>query len=191
MKIEEDKAFVRAMLGDDVVDEAERNAVLVHEGVRGMKWGIWNEETRKRRMRERNLRKARRARKKKAREEAKVKAKEEAKQKELDRMNANKAYEYAQKEFKKKVVDFYKNIDQYSLKQISEAKQQIEAGASLLDVKIKKEQKEKVSDKVDTTAKKLASIAASLGTLGENLPKMKKGVDVLLGKPVQSGKKKK
>ena len=69
MKFEEDKAFVRAMLGDDVVDEAERNAVLVHAGVRGMKWGIWNEETRKRRMRERNLRKARRARKKKAREE--------------------------------------------------------------------------------------------------------------------------
>ena len=53
MKIEEDKAFARAMLGDDVVDEAEANAVLIHEGVKGMKWGIWNAETRARRLRER------------------------------------------------------------------------------------------------------------------------------------------
>lgn len=40
MIIEEDKAFVRALLGDDVVDEAERSAVLVHHGVKGMKWGV-------------------------------------------------------------------------------------------------------------------------------------------------------
>lgn len=40
MIFEEDKAFVRALLGDDVVNEAEENAVLIHYGVQGMKWGI-------------------------------------------------------------------------------------------------------------------------------------------------------
>ena len=59
MKIEEDKAFARAMLGNDVVDEAEVNAILIHEGVKGMKWGVWNAETRARRLRDRGIKKER------------------------------------------------------------------------------------------------------------------------------------
>lgn len=50
MIFEEDKAFARAMLGDDAVNAAEENAVLVHHGIKGMKWGQWNAETRARRL---------------------------------------------------------------------------------------------------------------------------------------------
>lgn len=59
MIFEEDKAFARAMLGDDVVKEAEENATLVHYGIKGMKWGVWNAETRERHSRDRKIKKER------------------------------------------------------------------------------------------------------------------------------------
>lgn len=55
MILEEDKRFARAMLGDDVVNEAEQNAELIHSGVKGMKWGVWNAETRARRLKNRRI----------------------------------------------------------------------------------------------------------------------------------------
>lgn len=59
MIFEEDKAFARAMLGDEVVNAAEENAVLMHHGIKGMKWGRWNKETRERRLRDRGIKKER------------------------------------------------------------------------------------------------------------------------------------
>lgn len=181
MILEEDKAFARAMLGDDVVDEAERNAVLVHEGVRGMKWGIWNEETRKRRMRERGLRKARKARAKKAKL-AKIEAKKAEKERaEIERLSDTKAYKRAQKEFKKKVYDIYRNLDKMSLEDISKVKKQIDDGAALLDVRLKPAQKKTATEKLKSATSFLSTIAADLGKVGENVPKIIKGYNALFG----------
>lgn len=59
MILEEDKAFARAMLGDEVVNASEKNAVLIHHGIKGMKWGRWNKETKERRLRDKGIKKER------------------------------------------------------------------------------------------------------------------------------------
>lgn len=180
MILEEDKAFARAMLGDAVVDEAEQNAVLVHEGVRGMKWGIWNEETRKRRMRERGLKKARRAKMKKAKLDKKAKKQAEKEQAKIDYMNDKELYKYAQKEFKKKVNDVYRNIKNLSIEDLSKIQDQVDKASKLIEINTKPKKPEGIVKKATNAANSLADLSKPLGILGDNLPKIKKGLEVIV-----------
>lgn len=181
MIFEEDKAFARAMLGDEVVNAAEENAVLMHEGVKGMKWGIWNAETRARRLRERGLKKARKAKARKARlAKAKLKA-EEKERAEFQRLSDTKVYKHAQDEFKRKVYDAYKNIDKMSIAEVAAMKKQIDDGAALLDVKIQPPPKKTSADKIKSASEFLASVGQNLGTLGSNIPNIIKGYQAIFG----------
>jgi len=181
MILEEDKAFARAMLGDEVVNAAEENAVLVHEGVKGMKWGIWNAETRARRLRERGLKKARKAKARKARlAKAKLKA-EEKERAEFQRLSDTKVYKHAQDEFKRKVYDAYRNIDKMSIAEVAAMKSQIDAGAALLDVKIQPPPKKTSADKIRSASAFLADVGKNLGTLGSNIPNIVKGYQAIFG----------
>lgn len=181
MIFEEDKAFARAMLGDEVVDATEEDAVLVHEGVKGMKWGIWNAETRARRLRERNLRRARKVKKKYAVARAKEEKKKAKEQQKLDYMNDKKLYEYAQKELKKKVNDIYRDIKSMSLADIAKTQQQIEQAQKLIEIETKPKKPEGFLAKSTKAAESLSKLAKPLGELGDNLPKIKKGLEVIMG----------
>lgn len=202
MKIEEDKAFARAMLGDDVVDEAEANAVLIHEGVKGMKWGIWNAETRARRLRERADRIEGKVKSKE--EKLKIKNDEEASklERKLQKMDNREVLAYAQKEFKKKAYDQLRNVRSMSLKDLAELQQQIEKGEKLLGVTFKDPKKKTLWEKIKGGTSKAADLAGDLGKLGENIPKIQKGYNALFGtskkedekedeKEAKKGKKKK
>lgn len=186
MIFEEDKAFARAMLGDEVVNAAEENAVLMHEGVKGMKWGIWNAETRARRLRERGLKKARRAKLKKAKLEKKAKKQAEKEREKLDYMNDKELYKYAQKEFKKKVNDVYRNIKDLSIEDLSKIQDQVDKASKLIEISTKPKKPEGVVKKATNAANSLADLSKPLGILGDNLPKIKKGLEIIME---MSGKK--
>ena len=186
MILEEDKAFARAMLGDEVVNAAEENAVLMHEGVKGMKWGIWNAETRARRLRERGLKKARRAKLKKAKLEKKAKKQAEKEREKLDYMNDKELYKYAQKEFKKKVNDVYRNIKDLSIEDLSKIQDQVDKASKLIEISTKPKKPEGVVKKATNAANSLADLSKPLGILGDNLPKIKKGLEIIME---MSGKK--
>ena len=181
MIFEEDKAFARAMLGDDVVDEAEQNAVLVHEGVKGMKWGIWNAETRARRLRERADRIEGKAKSKE--EKLKIKNEEAAAklEKKLQGMSNKEVLAYAQKEFKKKAYNELRNVKSMSLKQLAELQGNIEKGEKLLGVSFKDPKKKTLWEKIKGGTSKAADLAGDLGKLGENIPKIQKGYNALFG----------
>ena len=186
MIFEEDKAFARAMLGDEVVNAAEENAVLMHEGVKGMKWGIWNAETRARRLRERGLKKARRAKLKKAKLEKKAKKQAEKEREKLDYMNDKELYKYAQKEFKKKVNDVYRTIKDLSIEDLSKIQDQVDKASKLIEISTKPKKPEGVVKKATNAANSLADLSKPLGILGDNLPKIKKGLEIIME---MSGKK--
>ena len=186
MILEEDKAFARAMLGDEVVNAAEENAVLMHEGVKGMKWGIWNAETRARRLRERGLKKARRAKLKKAKLEKKAKKQAEKEREKLEYMNDKELYKYAQKEFKKKVNDVYRNIKDLSIEDLSKIQDQVDKASKLIEISTKPKKPEGVVKKATNAANSLADLSKPLGILGDNLPKIKKGLEIIME---MSGKK--
>ena len=186
MILEEDKAFARAMLGDEVVNAAEENAVLMHEGVKGMKWGIWNAETRARRLRERGLKKARRAKLKKAKLEKKAKKQAEKEREKLEYMNDKELYKYAQKEFKKKVNDVYRNIKDLSIEDLSKIQDQVDKASKLIEISTKPKKPEGVVKKATNAANSLADLSKPRGILGDNLPKIKKGLEIIME---MSGKK--
>lgn len=174
MILEEDKAFARAMLGDEVVNAAEENAVLMHEGVKGMKWGIWNAETRARRLRERGLKKARKAKAKKAKEAKVAAKKEEQHQAKLRDMSNQKVLKMAQNEFKKKVYDKLRNVESMSLSDFKTLKEQVDAGEKLLNVSFKDKEQKSAFDKIMSAAKKTSSTSKTFSDLFANIGDLKK-----------------